>query len=102
MVFQVQEETWLDNQEIQGTILCKRVYPEEVVSKTPKLISSSGTMGHSEFNVYFAVYSRFVESKYWLQNAFAQADITSGETVFIELLRDFNSDGEQGDVWYRG
>ena len=32
MVFQVQEETWMDNQEIQGTILCKRGYPEVIVS----------------------------------------------------------------------
>ena len=31
-------------------------------------------------------------------NAFAQADITSGEPVFIELLRDFKSDGGQHDV----
>ena len=31
-------------------------------------------------------------------NAFAQADITSGETVFIGLPRDFNSGGGQGDV----
>ena len=32
MVFQVQEEAWLDNQEIQGTILWKRGYTEEIVS----------------------------------------------------------------------
>ena len=51
MVFQLQEETWLDNQEIQGTILCKRGYPEETVSKTPELIFSSGPVGHSEFDV---------------------------------------------------
>ena len=31
-------------------------------------------------------------------NAFAQADITSGEPVFIELPRDFRSDGGQHDV----
>ena len=34
-------------------------------------------------------------------NAFAQADIPSGEPVFIELPRDFKSDGEQGDVVLR-
>ena len=32
MVFQVQEEIWLDNQEIQGTILCKRGYSEDIIS----------------------------------------------------------------------
>ena len=31
-------------------------------------------------------------------NAFAQADIPSGEPVFIELPRDFNSDRVQHDV----
>ena len=31
-------------------------------------------------------------------NAFAQADITSGEPVFIGLTRDFKSDGGQHDV----
>ena len=31
-------------------------------------------------------------------NAFDQADIPSGEKVFIELPRDFNSDGGQNDV----
>ena len=31
-------------------------------------------------------------------NAFAQADIPSGETVFIELPRDFKSYGGQHDV----
>ena len=34
-------------------------------------------------------------------NSFAQADITSGDPVFIELPRDFNSDGGQGDVVIR-
>ena len=31
-------------------------------------------------------------------NNFAQADIPSGEPVFIEIPRDFNSDGGQHDV----
>ena len=35
------------------------------------------------------------------KNAFSQADIPSGEPVFIELPRDFKSDGEQGDVVLR-
>ena len=34
-------------------------------------------------------------------NAFAQADIPIGEPVFIELPRDFKSDGGQGDVVLR-
>ena len=32
MVFQVPEETWFDNQEIQGTILCERGCLEETAS----------------------------------------------------------------------
>ena len=31
-------------------------------------------------------------------NAFSQADIPSGGAVFIELPKDFNSDGGQHDV----
>ena len=31
-------------------------------------------------------------------NAFSQADIPSGEPVFVELTRYFNSDGGQHDV----
>ena len=31
-------------------------------------------------------------------NAFAQADIPSGEPVLIELTRDFKSDGGQDDI----
>ena len=34
-------------------------------------------------------------------NAFALADIPSGEPVFIKLPMDFNSDGVQGDVVLR-
>ena len=33
-----------------------------------------------------------------LTNTFAQADIPSGEPVFIEITRDFKSDGGQHDV----
>ena len=32
MVSQVQEEIWLDNQEIQGMILCMMGYSEDIVS----------------------------------------------------------------------
>ena len=32
MVLKVKEETWLDNQEIQDTVLCNMGYPEEIVS----------------------------------------------------------------------
>ena len=34
-------------------------------------------------------------------NAFSQADIQSGEPVFVELPRYFKSDGEQGDIVIR-
>ena len=67
MVFQVQEETWLDYQEIQGKISCERGCLEETFSWTPELILSNGPVGHSEFDVDFEVYYRFSESKYWLQ-----------------------------------
>ena len=57
-------------------------------------------MGHSEVDVDFAVYSRFAKSKYRLHNAFAQADIPSGEPVFIELPRDLKSDmPEKRHLW---
>ena len=36
-----------------------------------------------------------------LTNAFAQAYIPSGEPVFIELPRDFKSDGGQHDVVFK-
>ena len=42
-------------------ILCKRGYPEEIVSLTPELIFSSGPVGHSEVDVDFAVYYRFAK-----------------------------------------
>ena len=36
-----------------------------------------------------------------VNNAFAQTDIIIGESVFIEITRDFNSDGGQGNVVLR-
>ena len=45
-------------------LLCERRYPKETVYSTPKLVLSSSPVGHSEIDVNFAVYSRFVESKY--------------------------------------
>ena len=51
----MQEETLLDNKEIPSTLLCERGCPEETVSKAPELAFSSGTMGHSEVGVDFAV-----------------------------------------------
>ena len=59
IVFKVQEETWLENQEIQGKILCERGCPEDTVSWTHELVLYSGTVGHSEVDIDFAVYSRF-------------------------------------------
>ena len=59
MVFQMKEETWLDDQEIQGKILCKRVCPEETVLWTPELVLYSGPVVHSEFDVDFSVYYSF-------------------------------------------
>ena len=61
MVFQVQEEIWLDYQEIQVTILCEKECPEETVYWTHELVLYSGTMGHSEVDVNSLVYSRFAE-----------------------------------------
>ena len=61
MVFQVQEETWLENQEIQGTILCERGCLEETVSWNTELVFYSVTVGHSEVDIDFIVYSRFAD-----------------------------------------
>ena len=61
MVLQVQEETLLEFQDIQGIILCERGCPEETVSQTPELAFSSGLVKHSEIDVDFEVYYRFVE-----------------------------------------
>ena len=66
MVLQVQEETWLENQEIQGTILCERWCSEETVSWTLELVFYNGPVDHSEIGVDFEVYYRFSESNYWL------------------------------------
>ena len=64
MLSRVQEDIRLDNQEIQVTILCKRGYPEAIVSLAPEFIFSSGPVGHSEVDVDVAVYSRLEKSKY--------------------------------------
>ena len=58
-------------------------------------------MGHSEVDVYFAVYYRFAKPSIDFKNAFAQADIPSEEPVFIELPRDFKIDGRKFDVFLR-
>ena len=48
-------------------IFFERGCPKDTVSWTPELVLCGGPVGHNEFDVDFAVYSRFVESKYWLQ-----------------------------------
>ena len=53
MVFQVQEETWLYYQEIQGKLLCKKECTEEDVSWTLELVFLGVTVVHSEVNVDF-------------------------------------------------
>ena len=49
------------------------------------------------FQCILGLQSQIIDSK----NASAQADIPSGDTVFIELPRYFKSYGEQGDVVLR-
>ena len=44
------------------------------------------------------MYSRLQSQSIDFTNAFAQADISSGEPVFIELPRNFKNDGGQHDV----
>ena len=66
IVFQVQEETWLYYQEIQGLILCERVCSKETISLIPELVFSSGPVRHIDVDVDFAVYYVFAKSKYWL------------------------------------
>ena len=58
-------------------------------------------MGHSEVDFDFTVYYRFAESKYWLHKFLCSGIYSSGDPVFIEITRDFKSDGEQGDVVLR-
>ena len=45
-------------------ILCKKGYPEDIVSYNPEFIFSSGPVGHSEVDVDFAVYYMFAKSRY--------------------------------------
>ena len=58
-------------------------------------------MGHRDVDVDFKVYTNFQRKIIDFVNAFAQADIPSGEPVFIELPRDFKSDGGKCDVVLR-
>ena len=53
MVSQVQEEICLDNQEIQGTILCKRGIFRRYYLLNPELVFSNGPEGHNEVDVDF-------------------------------------------------
>ena len=80
----------MENKEIQGTILCERECIEENISWTPELVLYSDTVGHNEVDVYF--------QRIEFTNAFDQAHIPSGDPVYIELPRDFKSDGGQFDV----
>ena len=58
-------------------------------------------MGHSAVDVFFQCIISFQSQSIDFTNAFAQADIPSGGPVFVELPRDFKSDGGQGDVVLR-
>ena len=62
---------------------------------------SSGTMGHSEVDVYLQCILGLQSQSIDFTNAFAQADIPSGEPLFIEITRNFKSDGSQHDVFLR-
>ena len=53
-------------------------------------------MRHSEVDVDFAVYSRFAKSKYRLHKCLFSGRYS--EPVFIELPRDFKSDGGKHDL----
>ena len=97
MVFQVQEENWLDNQEIQGTTLYKRGYPEEIVSSTPDSYSTVVQWATVRLMLILQYILGLQSKSIDFTNAFTQEDILSGEPVFIELPRDFNSDGVQHD-----
>ena len=81
--------------------MCERGCPEETVPQTPELVLSSGTMGHSEVDVNFQCILGFYSQSIYFTNALAQADIKIGELIFIELTRDFKSDGGKGDVVIR-
>ena len=51
------------------------------------MMFSNIPQGHNEVDVDFAVYSRLQSQNIDFTDAFAQADIPSGETILIELPR---------------
>ena len=84
-------------------MFCERGCPEETFSCTSDPVFSSCPLVQSEVDVDFAVYYSFISQSQNIDftNDFSQAYIPSGEPFFIELLRDFKSDGGQCDVVIR-
>ena len=77
MVFQVQDETLLCYQDIQGVILYDRVCPEENVSWTLELAFASSKMVHIQVDVYFQCILG-LRQFFYFTDAFFLADIPSG------------------------
>ena len=53
------------------------------------MMFSNSPEGHNEVDVDFAAYSRLQSQNIDFTDAFAQADIPSGETILIDLPREF-------------
>ena len=77
-----------DIQKILSPKPLKSYYPVAQWSKVRLILILQCIIGFQSQSIYFT-------------NAFAQADILSGDPVFIELPRYFKSDGGQCDVVIR-
>ena len=96
MFVQVQEEKWLENHKIQGTVrggIQKRLSHKPLNSYSP-VVQWDTLRSVLILQCILGLQSQSID----FANAFAQADIPSGYPVFIELLRYFKSDGGQHDV----
>ena len=58
-------------------------------------------MGHSEVDVDFSVYSRFVESNYWLHKRLFSGRYSKWGASLHWTSQGFNSDGGQDDVVFK-
>ena len=73
--------------------MCERGFPEENVSLTPELVFPVLQWTTVRLMLIFQFILGLLSQIIDFANAFYQADIPSGGTVFIELPRGFDSDG---------
>ena len=96
-LLQVKEETWLDYQEIQDTLLCERVCTEDTLSWTIKkhypVVQWDTVRIILIFHCFIGLNSQIID----FTNAFSQSGITVQEQLFIGVIRYFKNYGEQYD-----